>query len=279
MPAGPPVGFFEPWLGPSLAHVCAAFDSPEKDVERAQEKACDSICEWLDLERGDHLLEVGCGWGALLLHAARRFRAHAEGTVSSDAQAQVVAQRICRGGLRSRCSVSRCDLRTRPLGRECFEKAADLGILEQVSSADLGAYLGAVQQMLVPGGLVVLDRLTRAPGSSVLIRSLDAEFLSESLSRELSVSESAGFEPVRVESLNRAWEETLRVWIDRLLNPALCEKTRIFSQAYRSWMLYLVELATCLQAGDVQVHRVLLRRARNTAPRIRAAGWRVLRPF
>ena len=91
------------------------------------------------------------------------------------------------------------------------------------------------------------------------ITSLPADFLADGLSKELQLAEKAGFELLRVETLQSEYQDSLRVWIDNLLNARLTG-TRVSSRGYRAWMLYLIELATCFNTGEVKAHRVLLRR-------------------
>lgn len=255
-----PVQFFQPWLGDFLGHAGGCFGG-EEDLDAAERNACERACQQLELEPRDRLLDLDCGWGSLVIYAAERHGATARGVASSDEQAETGAERICRSRLYSRCTVSRRPCRLKGFSRGEFDKLSDLGIFEPVSSMEFGPYLQRAAEILAPGGMFLLDRMTRSAGAGAFLRSLEADVLSDSLARELHLAEAAGFELLRVESLQAEYERTLRVWIDRLLSPR-SEGARVFSRGYRGWMLYLVELAACLQAGEVQVHQVLLRRGR-----------------
>lgn len=259
-----PVEFFAPWLGALLAHSCAIFSRPDLDLASAQSLALERACEILSLGRADRLLDVGCGWGTLLLHATEHFGADVQGLASTELQAEVAADRIARSAFRRSCSVECRDLRTAPWRPETFDKIADIGIFEQVTFADLHAYLGCMQQLLVPGGLLLLHRMTRSRANRPSIRTLHPHLFAEPLSRELDLAESAGLEVIQVESLQREYEQTLRIWIERLRQSGLREMSHPVQRAYRAWLLYLVEAAANLQAGDLQVHRVLLRRPPRT---------------
>ncbi len=260
-----PAEFFEPWLGSGLGHFCALFRNPDEDFELAQRNALERACDWLALDRGDRLLDVGCGWGSLLLYAAEHYGADAQGITSSEMQMQTATDRISRGGLEWKCSVAIRDVRTSPFRAETFDKISDLGIFEQVSSSDLGKYLACMQKMLVPGGLLLLHRMTRSRGSGPIIRSMHPDLLSEPLSRELETAEMIGMELLNVEALKKDFEETLREWIARLRQNWTSEVTRRFSREYRAWLLYLVEIATSLHTEEIQIHRILLRRPRRTS--------------
>lgn len=255
-----PVSFFEPWLGPSLGHCCGLFDANSLEPEMAHRAALDRACNWLELGWRDRLLEVGCGWGSLLMHAAERRECFAHGITSSGMQAEVAAERIHERHLDGQCSVESRDLRHSPYRSREFDKIAHLGIFEQVASDDLNEYLRCFRKLLVPGGLLLMHRLTSSAAAETCITSLPYDFLADGISRELSIAEHAGFELVRVESLSSDYQETVRIWIEHLLNARQGTATHVFSGGYRAWMLYLIEIATCLSSGEAQVHRVLLRR-------------------
>jgi cyclopropane-fatty-acyl-phospholipid synthase len=260
-----PAEFFEPWLGSRLGHFCAHFNNPEEDFESAQRNAYTRVCGWLALDRGDRILDVGCGWGSLLLYSAEHHGADAQGITSSEMQAATAMDRICRRGLEWKCAVSTRDLRTSPYSAEAFDKITDLGIFEQVSFFDLGKYLTCMRKMLAPGGLLLLHRMTRSRGSGPIIRSMHPDLLSEPLSKELEIAELVNLELLNVETLQREYEETLRVWIARLRQNWISEIARRFSREYRAWLLYLVEIATSLHTEEIQIHQILLRRPRRVS--------------
>lgn len=257
-----PVEFFEPWLGPCLGHFSAHFRDSDEDFDAAQRNALERACGLLDLGGCDRLLDVGCGWGSLLLYAAERYGADSRGIASSGLQVQAAEDRICRSGLAWKCSVESRDLRTAPFRAKAFSKITHLGIFEQTHFPDLGKFLACMQKMLIPGGLLLLDRMTRAHDCGVIARSIQPGLPSEPISKELELAECAGFELISAESLRDEYEQTLRVWIDHLLRNWMREGTRPFGRGSRAWLLYLVEIAAALRAEELQVHRILLRRPR-----------------
>lgn len=255
-----PVEFFEPWLGSCLGHFCAQFRDSDEDFDAAQRNALERACGMLELGGRDRLLDVGCGWGSLLLYAAEHFGADSRGIASSGLQVQVAEDRICRRGLAWKCSVEARDLRTSPFDTGAFDKITHLGLFEQAPFTALGKYLACMQKMLAPGGLLLLDRMTRARDCGAIARSIQPGLPSEPLSKELDLAESAGFELISAESLREEYEQTLRVWIDHLLRTWMRQGARPFGRGYRAWLLYLVEMAASLRAEELQVHRILLRR-------------------
>ena len=254
-----PVGFFEPWLGSYLGHSCGCFSNGGDDLESAEKNSFEHTCSWLEVEHGDRCLDVSCGWGSFLLYAAERYGVQGHGIASSEAQSATAAERICRRGMQRRCSVRRCELRGRRFSSGEFDKITHLGIFEQVSTSDLGDYLSCLKAVLVPGGMLLLHRITRSSEAGSCITSLPPDFLADGLSKELQIAEKAGFALIRAETLEDQYKQTLRVWIDNLLNARITG-SRLSLRGYRAWMLYLIELAACLNTGELNVHRVLLRR-------------------
>lgn len=261
-----PSEFFEPWLGMPLGHSCALFpnlnDGPKDNFATAQKNALERECTWLNLERGDRLLDVNCGWGSLALHAAQHFGADVQAVASTGLQADLTADRICRSSLERRCAVECRDLRSAPYRAQTFDKIAHIGIFEPIATADFPGYLACLQSMLVPGGLLLLHRVTRSREVSPAVRATPAGFLCQSLSREMDMAESANLEILSVDSLQREYEQTLCLWIEHLRQSWISDQARAFDHEYRVWLLYLVEVATSLQAGDLRIHRILLRRPR-----------------
>jgi len=266
-PVDLPSHFFESWLGPQLGHACAVLMGPESDFRAAQAAGLQRACASLDLDRGEHLLDLGCGWGALLLHAAEAYGAEVQGIASSDSQAQVAADRICDRGLQRYATVECRDIRAHPFSAGSFDKISDIGVFEQVRSVDLASYLACIRQMLAPQGLLTLHRMTRsrnAAGSALC--SLCPDLVLEPLAHDLQVAEAAGLEIVRLESLDREYEFTLRTWIDHLrtnwTNGTACGNDEVLlERGRRAWLLYLVELTTYLESRELQVHGITLRRA------------------
>jgi cyclopropane-fatty-acyl-phospholipid synthase len=257
-----PVSFFEPWLGSFLGHTCGSFstDTDDHDFECAHRKALERACRRLEIEWRDRLLEVGCGWGSLLTHAAEHHGASVQGITSTERQSAEAEERIHRRLLGKQCSVQCRDLRISPLNSREFDKIAHLGIFEQVCTLDLQDYLRYLRNLLVPGGLLLMHRLTAFPDAGACMTSLPCDFLADGISRELHVAEKTGFDLISAENLSSEYQETVRIWIANLLNARQDTIPRVFSTGYRAWMLYLIEIATCLNSGEAQVHGILLRR-------------------
>jgi cyclopropane-fatty-acyl-phospholipid synthase len=255
-----PLHFFEQWLGPSLAHFCARFHGAEENLDAAQRNSLDSVCNLLELEREDRLLEVGCGWGSLLLHAAAQYRVNAQGTTSSAEQADAIKCRIRERDMQRRCGAECRDLRTKPYPRETFDKIVEIGVFEQVEYRHLREYFTGMRRMLTAEGLLLVHRMTRPPEvrshkNSVVQPDLFLNGDLAPLSKEIEAAEGAGLEVRSVENLREDYEHTLRLWIQRLQQTA-----NHADRGYRVWLLYLIDIAAAVQAGDLQVQQMLLRR-------------------
>lgn len=259
-----PLNFFEQWLGPSLAHSCARFRGTDDRLDTAQSNAMEAICTALGLKREDRLLEVGCGWGTLLLYAASRYKATAQGTTSSIEQAAAISERVHELGLQWNCSADCRDLRARPYPPETFDKIAEVGVFGQSDSSHLREHFACLRLMLVPGGVLLMHRLTRSrePGShktSALYPEMFSNGRLAPLSKELETAEAVGLDILSVENLRADYEHTLSEWIQRLQRSA----NRMGDEShrgYRAWLLYLMDTITALQTGAVQLQQFVLQR-------------------
>jgi cyclopropane-fatty-acyl-phospholipid synthase len=144
--------FFALWLDQRMIYSCAYFATEEEsDLDRAQCRKLDYICRKLRLRPGDRLLDIGCGWGGLLIHAADHYGARALGITLSVRQAAVARQRIRDSGLNERCRVEVCDYRDLELDQQ-FDKIASVGMFEHVGEAQLPEYFSRAWRLLRPGG-------------------------------------------------------------------------------------------------------------------------------
>lgn len=140
--------FYALWLDQRMVYSCAYFASPNEDLDSAQERKLDYICRKLRLKSGERLLDIGCGWGGLIIHAAQHYGVEALGITLSQPQAELVTERIQQAGLAERCRVEVCDYRelNQPEG---FDKLASVGMFEHVGNARLPHYF---QQAVAAGG-------------------------------------------------------------------------------------------------------------------------------
>ena len=282
--------FYALWLDKHRAYSCAYFASGDEDLEAAQEAKFELICRKLRLQPDEHLLDIGCGWGGLLIHAARHHGVRGVGITLSEAQATLARERIEHAGLQDRCRVEVRDYRDLPAGPE-FDKVASVGMFEHVGRANLPAYFAAARRLVRPGGLflnhgiISLDdaRERRGPaaaqprlwgGGRFIDRYVFPDGELVSLASAVGVAEAAGFETRDVESLREHYAETLRHWVRRLERRSEDARALVGDATLRVWRLYMAASAHAFQTARIGVVQLLL--ARPTAdgqcchPRTRA---------
>ncbi|MFL5529179.1 MAG: class I SAM-dependent methyltransferase, partial [Gemmatimonadaceae bacterium] len=144
--------FYALWLDPTMLYTCAYYRKESDDLSTAQLNKLDHICRKLRLKTGDRLLDIGCGWGALVMHAAENYGAIATGITLSSAQAIHAQQRIAERGLGDRCKVEMMDFRDLPVNAR-FDKISSVGVTEHVPESQQPAYFARAFQALQPAGL------------------------------------------------------------------------------------------------------------------------------
>jgi cyclopropane-fatty-acyl-phospholipid synthase len=260
-----PIGFYEPWLGKTLVYSCAYFRAAENSLDVAQEQKLDLVCQKLRLQPGERFLDIGCGWGSLLLHAAGTRRAQAQGITLSREQAETARRRIAQAGLDHSCSVELRDYRAFENAQQPFDKIASIGMFEHVGLKNLPLYFGIAYRLLKPGGLFLNHGIARAATSPVRQSSfIDKHVFPDgrlvTLSQTLSAAESQGLEVRDVENLREHYDLTLRRWAEGLRQNADTLLRQVSNMTYRTWLLYTAGSAAAFRRGDIGVYQVLLSR-------------------
>ncbi len=260
-----PADFFEPWLGKSMVYSCGYFRNAQDSLDAAQEQKLELICDKLRLRPEERFLDIGCGWGSLLLHAAGKRLAHAEGITLSREQASTAKRRIEKAGLEHICQADLCDYRAIDGSREPFDKIASVGMFEHVGLKNLPHYFGIAYRLLKPGGLFLNHGIARAHGSSVRQSSFIDRFVFPdgrlvTLAEALHAAESQGLEVRDVENLREHYELTLRRWVEGLRKNSTTLLEHVPEITYRSWLLYMAGCAAAFRRGDIGIYQVLLSR-------------------
>lgn len=260
-----PVEFFSLWLDRNMQYSSAYFTGNEaKNLDAAQERKLDYICRKLRLCRGERLLDIGCGWGGLLMYAAARYDVQAFGITLSVTQAEFARQRIHDSGLNDRCRVEVCDYRDLEVDQP-FDKIVSVGMFEHVGEARLQEYFTRAWYLLRPGGVFLNSGITvslahRRQESSFIDRYVFPDGELVPLSTTIEAAESSGFEVRDVESLRDHYALTLHHWVHRLESQAP-EARRITNEAtYRTWRLYMAASEHRFRSGQLNVYQVLLAR-------------------
>ena len=258
--------FYALWLDTERVYSCAYFKTPEDTLDEAQRNKLEHVCRKLRLQPGERLLDIGCGWGALVCWAARHHGVRAHGVRLSQAQHDFAQQRIIDEGLQSLVTVELRDYRDLQ-GEAVYDKVASVGMFEHVGLANIPTYLATVERVLRPGGLFLNHGITHdeegwnhTVATEFINRYVfpDGEF--DCVSNIQLGMERAGFEIQDVEALRRHYALTLRHWVQRLeanRDAALCE---VDEPTYRVWRLYMAACALEFEAGGTGIYQILASR-------------------
>ena len=261
-----PFAFFRPWLGPSLVYSCAYFRNTNDTLDQAQEQKLELICRKLRLQPLESFLDIGCGWGSLLLHAATRHQVYAQGITLSKEQADVVKKRIEMAAMDRRCSVELRDYRTLESVTPSFDKIASVGMFEHVGLGNLSQYFGTVQRLLRPGGVFLNHGIARSAlsptrKSSFIDRYVFPDGQLVTLTQAINAAESQGLEVRDVENLREHYELTLRKWVEGLRENSEEILQHVSNVTYRIWLLYMAGSAAAFHRGDIAVYQILCTRS------------------
>jgi cyclopropane-fatty-acyl-phospholipid synthase len=252
--------FYRLVLGPSLVYSCAYFASDRDTLEQAQERKLDLICRKLRLAPGERFLDIGCGWGSLVLHAAAHYGVDAVGITLSEAQARLARDHAREQGLSGRVDVRVTDYRE--LADPPFDKIASVGMYEHVGRAELGRYAETVARLLRPGGLFLnhgIARLASNPPTSPTFISRyvfpDGEL--HPVTDLITSMWTAGFEVRDVESLREHYPITLRRWVANLLSHEAEAQRLVGAERVRTWHLYMLASAMAFEQAELTLYQVL----------------------
>jgi len=255
--------FYEIVLGPSMTYSCAYWarpDDPTYSLEDAQRDKLELICRKLGLGSGMRLLDVGCGWGSLVLHAAREHAVQAVGITLSQEQAEYARKRVVDEGIADLVDVRVQDWRD--VVDQPFDAIASVGMAEHLGSERWEEYARALHGLLVPGGRLLNHQIVRRPGPGRPGRTFigafvfpDGELLP--LSDVVAAIESADLEVRDVESLREHYGRTLRRWVNNLERQWDRAVALAGSGRARVWRLYMTASALSFDAGRIGVAQVL----------------------
>ncbi len=255
--------FYRLWLDQRMVYSCAFFHSPDESLDEAQYQKLDYICRKLRLKPGEKLLDIGCGWGGLIVHAAEKYGVEALGITLSRPQADLANERILAAGLADRCRVEVCDYRDVPTDLR-FDKLVSVGMFEHVGEAKLPDYFHKAYRLLKSGGVFlnhgITESMTNAPneGPSFIDKYVfpDGELMP--ISTSLRVAEETGFEIRDVESLREHYAMTLRLWGKRLETNREKAIELTCPVTYRVWRIYMAGSAYGFETGRLGLYQTLL---------------------
>jgi cyclopropane-fatty-acyl-phospholipid synthase len=255
--------FYALWLDRAMVYSCAYFETSDADLDAAQQAKLDHICRKLSLKAGENFLDIGCGWGALVIHAARHYGVRAHGITLSSQQLKVAQERISQAGLDDRVSVELLDYRDLP-GEAVYDKVASVGMFEHVGLKNLPVYFSTAHRVLKPKGLFLNHGITHE--SEGWDKCLSTEFINryvfpdgqlDTISNIQRFMERAKFEIADVESLRQHYAMTLRHWVARLERQRGRALQYVNEATYRVWRLYMAACSLEFESGEIGIYQVL----------------------
>jgi cyclopropane-fatty-acyl-phospholipid synthase len=254
--------FYALFLDRRMVYTCAYYRRPDGDLDQAQEDKLDLVCRKLRLQPGERLLDIGCGWGSLVLWAAERYGVEAHGVTLSARQVEWAQAAIRRAGLEGRARVELLDYRDLPCGA-VYDKIAAVGVIEHVGIARYPAYFARVHELLAPGGLFLNHGIThekhwrRSSQTDFLERYVFPNGELDNVSHILDVLERARFEILDVEGLRAHYARTTRQWVERLQANAPRARALVGERIYRTWIAYLAASSVGFTDGSLGLYQVV----------------------
>jgi cyclopropane-fatty-acyl-phospholipid synthase len=269
--------FYELVLGPSMVYSCAVWETPDTGLDAAQEAKLDLVCRKLGLTPGARLLDVGCGWGSMAIHAAQRYGVTVVGITLSEEQARMARKRVAEAGLTDKVDIRVQDYRAVDDGP--FDAISSIGMAEHVGRAHMPVYVERLTALLLPGGRLLNHAIAWNDGTATwnpdtfIARYVfpDGELLG--LGEMVAVLESRGLEVLDVEALRQHYALTLRAWVRRLEEHWDAAVEAAGEGRARVWRLYMAACALTFEAGSMGVNQVLLQKRGGQQPPLRRTAW------
>lgn len=258
--------FYGLFLDEQRVYSCALFDTPEDTLEQAQRNKLEHICRKLRLAPGMRLLDIGCGWGALVCWAARNYGVRAHGITLSKNQYEYARERIAAEGLQDLVTVEIRDYRDLQ-GEAIYDRVSSVGMFEHVGLRNLPLYNATVHRVLRPGGLFLNHGITH--DEEGWNNTVDTQFINryvfpdgelDTVSNIQRRMEHAGFEILDVEGLRPHYAMTLRQWVRRLEQSQETAIAEVGEYVYRVWRLYMAACALEFEDGGTGIYQILASR-------------------
>jgi cyclopropane-fatty-acyl-phospholipid synthase len=251
--------FFALWLDRSMTYSCAFFSRDGSSLEAAQSAKLDLVCTKLALEQGERMLDVGCGWGSLAIHAAREYGVSVTGITLSEPQAALARRRAAEAGVGDRVDFRVMDYRE--LTDEPFDKIASIGMVEHVGSVQIDEYMHTLHRLLKSGGQLLNHGIARLRVGDPEAGPFSERYVFPDaaplhLSRIQTAIERAGLETHHVEGFREDYAETLRHWARRLDEHHAEGERLVGPERMRIWRVYLRAARNNFVSGFTSVYQV-----------------------
>ncbi len=263
--------FYALWLDQRRVYSCAYFKNADDSIDQAQTNKLDHICRKLALKPGDRFLDIGCGWGGLILWAAQNYGVSSVGITISQNQFDYVNDYVRRQGLTGKVEVRLMDYRDLPES-EPFDKIASVGMFEHVGVRNLPLYFRKINTLLKPGGLVMNHGITSVTFDDEIIDEENRKFIDKyvfpdgeltHISKVLEIMAREGLECSDVENLRIHYAKTLWHWVDRLETKQEQALALVGEKKFRIWRTYMAGFAVAFERNWDAIHQVLASRPAN----------------
>lgn len=248
-----------------MVYTCAYFTDWDNTLDRAQFDKLDHVCKKLRLQPGDRLLDIGCGWGAMLIHAVKHYGVTGVGVSLSTEQTKLARERIAAEGLPDQITI---EIKSYTDLDDSFDKIASIGMFEAVGQANYGTYFSAINRLLKPGGIYLHHAITRRNKKGKRFRRKSAEHKAlvkyifpggelDHIGMTLANLEAYGMEVHDVENLREHYGRTCRLWAERLWARFDEAKAEVSEPRARLWYFYLAGCAIAFERGTVQINQTV----------------------
>ncbi|WP_439499911.1 class I SAM-dependent methyltransferase [Bosea sp. (in: a-proteobacteria)] len=263
--------FYRLFLDEAMVYTCAYFTEDHQNLERAQRDKLDMICRKLRLQPGEKLLDIGCGWGALVCHAAQHYGVEAHGVTLAEEQLALAREKVERLGLQGKVTLHLKDF-TQMEG--VFDKISSIGMFEHVGIRNHPSYFQAVNRLLKPRGLYLHHSISRrAKKTERAFNKMPAEYRAlvryifpggelDHLGMSIANLERYGFEVHDVEGWREHYQRTTRLWFERLNARKSEAEAEIGAERTRMWLLYLAGCSLAFERGGALINQTLVSKRR-----------------
>jgi cyclopropane-fatty-acyl-phospholipid synthase len=266
--------FYRLWLDENMVYSCAYFENGNEDLTTAQLKKIDHILTKIQLKPGERLLDIGCGWGALVMRAAQRFGAHCVGVTLSQNQFDLATERVRAAGLQDQVEIRLQDYRE---VTGTFDRITSVGMFEHVGRKNLPQYFSKMRDLLADNGMAMNHGITSTDVESGETALGGGDFIDKyvfphgelpHISLVLRTMQQGGLEAFDVENLRRHYAHTLSIWSNHFEAQAEAIRAMVGEKRYRIWRVYLMGCAHAFEMDDVAIYQVICRKAGQAASRL-----------
>lgn len=261
--------FFSLWLDKTMSYSCAYFTRPDDSLDQAQSNKIEYILRKLNLQKGERLLDIGSGWGELIIRAAKEYGVNALGITLSEEQYRKTKEIINEMGLNSKVDVRLMNYLDMEQGVYQFEKVVSVGMFEHVGKENLHKYMEIVNKLLVPEGISLLHTITCADEKSAsntwMKKYIFPGSYIPSLREIMWQLPEYDFHPMHIESLRMHYAKTLDIWYENFLSHIDEVREKFDERFIRMWSLYLQCCAASFRATDLDVFQILFTKGLNNS--------------